>query len=58
MTSPCINICHLNDNDICVGCFRSGSEIADWKNLDSEARKQISIKAQKRELMLNVPKTH
>ena len=41
MTSPCINICHLNDNDICVGCFRSSTEIMTWKDLDDEARKAI-----------------
>lgn len=58
MPSPCINICHLDDNDVCVGCYRSSSEITSWKDLDSEARKQISIKAQKRQLMLNAPKTH
>ena len=52
MTSPCINICHLDDNDICVGCYRSASEITDWKNLDNESRKQILAKAQERELTL------
>tara|TARA_R100000541_G_scaffold807_5_gene4484 strand:- start:432 stop:647 length:216 start_codon:yes stop_codon:yes gene_type:complete len=55
MASPCINICHLNDNDICVGCFRSSEEITTWKDLDDEARKQILAKARKRELTLNAP---
>jgi len=55
MTSPCINICHLDDNDICVGCYRSASEITDWKNLDNKDRKQILARAQERELTLNVP---
>jgi len=55
MTSPCINICHLNGNDICVGCFRSSTEIMTWKDLDDEARKQILAKAQKRELTPSAP---
>lgn len=55
MTSPCINICHLDNNDICVGCFRSSEEITTWKDLNNEAHKQILAKAHKRELTLNVP---
>jgi predicted Fe-S protein YdhL (DUF1289 family) len=52
MTSPCISICHLDDNDICVGCYRSANEITDWKNLDNESREQILAKARERELTL------
>ena len=37
--SPCVSICALDDDDICVGCFRSGSEITDWF-MASDARKQ------------------
>jgi predicted Fe-S protein YdhL (DUF1289 family) len=58
MTSPCINICHLDDNDICVGCYRSASEITTWKDLDNKDHKQILAKAQERELTLNVPNSH
>ena len=45
-------------NDICVGCYRSASEITTWKDLDNKDRKQILAKAQKRELTLNVPNSH
>ena len=54
-TSPCINICHLDDKGICVGCFRSSEEITTWKDLDNEAHNQILAKARERELTLNVP---
>jgi predicted Fe-S protein YdhL (DUF1289 family) len=37
--SPCVSICALDDEDICVGCFRSGREISDWGKLtDAEKR--------------------
>lgn len=37
--SPCVSICALDDEDICVGCFRSGREISDWGKLtDTEKR--------------------
>ena len=26
--SPCISVCVLDENDICVGCFRSADEIS------------------------------
>ncbi|WOJ93705.1 DUF1289 domain-containing protein [Congregibacter variabilis] len=28
--SPCISICALDENDICMGCYRSAQEITDW----------------------------
>ena len=37
--SPCVSICALDGNDICIGCFRSGREISDWgKYSDDEKR--------------------
>jgi predicted Fe-S protein YdhL (DUF1289 family) len=42
--SPCISICRLNDEDICVGCHRSSEEIKNWIYLDDDQRQQI-IKA-------------
>lgn len=37
--SPCVSICALDDQDICIGCFRSGREISDWgKYSDDEKR--------------------
>lgn len=28
--SPCIGRCCLDDNDICIGCYRSLTEITGW----------------------------
>ena len=48
--SPCICSCHLNKQNICLGCFRSVQEISEW-SLASDQRKQIIImKAQQRAL--------
>jgi predicted Fe-S protein YdhL (DUF1289 family) len=33
--SPCIRQCCLDDNDICIGCFRSLNEILNWAESDS-----------------------
>ncbi len=39
MASPCIDICRLNDDQKCIGCGRSGEEIARWQQYtDAERR--------------------
>ncbi|MDC9720765.1 MAG: DUF1289 domain-containing protein [Gammaproteobacteria bacterium] len=45
-----MNICYLDDNDICQGCYRSGEEITAWMRLDNEGRKQVLANVQEREL--------
>ena len=36
--SPCIRNCCLDDNDICMGCFRSLIEITQWTLVDDNTR--------------------
>ena len=33
--SPCVRNCCLDDNDICVGCYRSLQEITHWSAMSS-----------------------
>ncbi len=42
--SPCIAVCALDENDICLGCFRTGDEITDWF-MASDLRKREIIAA-------------
>ena len=39
--SPCVRNCCLNEQDICLGCFRSLEEICGWSQADDQKRKQI-----------------
>lgn len=39
--SPCIGNCCLDENDICLGCFRSLTEITQWRIVDEETRLQF-----------------
>ena len=50
IASPCVNICYLDDHDICQGCYRSGAEITEWMRLDNEGRKKVLAKVREREL--------
>ena len=36
--SPCVRDCCLNDEDICLGCFRSLDEITDWSVANNQKR--------------------
>jgi len=39
--SPCIDLCTLDDDDICVGCFRSIDEICAWGGAGNGQRRLI-----------------
>jgi uncharacterized protein len=40
-TSPCNRVCRLDDEDVCVGCLRSWSEIARWSQMDDREKAAI-----------------
>ena len=46
--SPCVRNCCLNDDDICLGCFRHMDEIMAWRQLDEASKKAIINQCQKR----------
>lgn len=47
--SPCVSICALDENDICVGCHRSGEEITRWSRMSNEERRDVLRKVAERE---------
>ncbi|MFK5947967.1 MAG: DUF1289 domain-containing protein [Methylococcales bacterium] len=38
IASPCVRNCCLDEKDICLGCFRSLTEIMQWTQVDEETR--------------------
>ena len=42
--SPCVSICALDGDDICVGCFRTGREISYWGLLPVEERREVLVR--------------
>ncbi len=36
--SPCIKVCHLGVDNVCIGCRRSLDEIGRWSSMDSAER--------------------
>ena len=47
--SPCVRNCCLNEDDVCVGCFRSLTEIMQWGEADDAHKIQILSAAQQRQ---------
>ena len=39
--SPCIRQCELNEQKFCIACYRSISEIMNWRNKASKERLEI-----------------
>ncbi|AXP05029.1 MULTISPECIES: DUF1289 domain-containing protein [Pseudomonas] len=39
--SPCVNVCALDDDDVCTGCQRTVAEITRWSRMDNEERRSV-----------------
>ncbi|EKT4524909.1 MULTISPECIES: DUF1289 domain-containing protein [Pseudomonas] len=43
VASPCVNVCALDEQDICVGCQRTVAEITRWSRMDNQERRQVLV---------------
>lgn len=57
LESPCVRNCCLNEQDICLGCFRSIDEICHWAQADQVLRQQILLAAEQRRKQLTTLKS-
>ena len=39
--SPCTGVCRLDDDEVCLGCRRSVSEIAAWSRMTDPERRAV-----------------
>jgi uncharacterized protein len=39
--SPCVDICRLNEQGLCIGCRRTLGEIAEWSQASDARRLEI-----------------
>ncbi|MGQ9425396.1 DUF1289 domain-containing protein [Gilvimarinus sp. F26214L] len=39
--SPCISVCALDAEDLCIGCYRSAGEIARWSQLTAKEKQEV-----------------
>ena len=39
--SPCIEVCSLNSEDVCIGCYRTANEIIEWFSAPDQRKREI-----------------
>lgn len=51
--SPCVKLCVIHPTaNLCMGCFRTVEEIADWSEMDQDTRKTLMIELPDREKLI------
>ncbi|MBO3274891.1 DUF1289 domain-containing protein [Pseudomonas schmalbachii] len=48
VASPCVHVCALDDNDLCLGCQRSADEITRWGRMDNTERRAVLARCHER----------
>lgn len=43
--SPCVKICELNAQGVCVGCGRDRAEIGGWMSMSAAQKRQTNERA-------------
>ena len=54
--SPCVRNCCLNEEDVCMGCYRTIAEIIEWGQANNVERNAILQMAKQRENTLGINK--
>ena len=39
--SPCIEVCSLDHEEVCIGCYRTANEIIEWFSAPDERKREI-----------------
>lgn len=51
--SPCVSICALNEEGLCMGCYRTADEIRQWSKLSNNEKKDVLKMTHEREKAFN-----
>lgn len=49
VASPCVSVCALDIDDICMGCYRTGKEISYWGKMSNEEKREVLRRCVERE---------
>ncbi|WP_207063645.1 DUF1289 domain-containing protein [Motiliproteus sp. SC1-56] len=47
--SPCTGVCRLNRQDCCIGCGRTGLEIAEWGVMNNAEKQAVLVRIKREE---------
>lgn len=51
--SPCVSICSMNRDELCIGCYRTSREIREWLLMEDDERLDVIEKAHERSKKYN-----
>ncbi|MBU2896175.1 DUF1289 domain-containing protein [Vibrio hepatarius] len=46
--APCVRLCCLSEDDMCLGCYRTLKEILDWNAYSNEEKTRVIARCDKR----------
>ena len=46
--SPCVHVCALDEQDICLGCQRTAAETTRWGRMDNNERREVLVRCHER----------
>lgn len=49
ISSPCVSICALDEQDMCLGCYRTATEITYWGRYNDDEKRQVLERVAERE---------
>lgn len=55
--SPCVNVCVLDGDGLCIGCLRTGDEIGRWRDMSAAEQWALVERLQARRQALARPAT-
>ncbi|XVN20991.1 DUF1289 domain-containing protein [Pseudomonas corrugata] len=51
VSSPCTGVCKLDEQKVCLGCFRHVEDIREWRSADDGRRRVICAEAAQRKAL-------
>ena len=45
--TPCVSLCYMDENNVCMGCYRTSEEITDWRSKPEDEKIEITIRCKK-----------
>ncbi len=52
--SPCVDICALDEKGFCIGCSRTGAEIANWGAMSNREKADVLRRVAAREILSSI----
>lgn len=49
LISPCVALCKLSEDDICIGCKRTIEEIINWRTYTDNQKKAVLARLESKE---------